>query len=249
MAVSCAGLAPLDPALDARALPSAVGLLRRGLVLIMSLLVCPLTGAAWAQDSGRVTRILPAVPRAPVQSDPAATAQTPTTQPQAATAPVTSPAEPAPAAAPAAPEPAAAPATRVEAGLLECRGDMATAYGFGSNRAVACEFRSAAGGMNHYYSGTLSRVGLDFGVSDQASMIWMVLATTRQLGPGALAGDYVGFTSGAALGPGFSANVLMAKDAASGIALQPLSVSSDSGLSISFAAAGLTLHTTTAPKH
>jgi hypothetical protein len=154
-------------------------------------------------------------------------------------------AQPAPA-APAAAEPAKTDMQKVESGLLECRGESAIAYGFGSTRKVECEFRATLG-MNQYYTGTLERAGLDFGVSDQGSMLWAVLATTPKLGPGALSGQYVGFSSGAALGPGFSANVLMAKDAKLGIALQPLSVSADSGLSISLAAATLTLRATMPP--
>lgn len=136
---------------------------------------------------------------------------------------------------------------KAESGLLECRGAPAIAYGFGSSRRVACEFRSSAG-VNQHYTGTLERAGIDFGVSDQGSMLWMVLATTTQLGPAALAGQYVGVTSGFALGPGFSANVLVAKDASTGISLQPLSISADSGLSISLAGATLTLHPASGPQ-
>lgn len=131
-------------------------------------------------------------------------------------------------------------AAGVSSGLLECRGEMTAAYGFGSSRPVHCEFRPSIG-RNHYYAGTLKRVGLDFGVSDQASMLWAVLAGSADIAPGALAGEYVGFTSGVALGPGFSANVLAAKDATKQITLQPVSVSADSGLSISLAGASLTL--------
>lgn len=135
-------------------------------------------------------------------------------------------------------------AVKVEAGLLECRGAAAVAYGFGSSRTVTCEFRPTYG-VNQHYAGTLERTGLDFGVSDQGSMLWMVLAATPQLGPGGLAGQYVGVTSGVALGPGFSANVLVAKDARAGVALQPLSVSADSGLSVTLAGTTLTLSPTT----
>ncbi|OYW35067.1 MAG: hypothetical protein B7Z45_07090 [Azorhizobium sp. 12-66-6] len=170
---------------------------------------------------------------------------------QAVQAPLPAPAAPS-AIAPSAPaqpapaQPAKTDMQKVESGLLECRGESAIAYGFGSTRKVDCEFRATLG-MNQYYTGTLERAGIDFGVSDQGSMLWAVLATTPKLGPGALSGQYVGFTSGAALGPGFSANVLMAKDAKLGIALQPLSVSADSGLSISLAAATLTLRATLPP--
>jgi len=129
---------------------------------------------------------------------------------------------------------------QVAAGLLECRGEFATAYGFGSTRKVRCEFRPSMG-VNHYYAGTLDRVGLDFGVSDQASMLWAVLATSPQVEPGALAGTYSGVSTGFALGPGFSANMLASQDATRQVTLQPLSVSSDSGLSVSITGATLKL--------
>jgi hypothetical protein len=133
------------------------------------------------------------------------------------------------------------PATpQVAAGLLECRGDFATGYGFGSSRAVKCEYRPSMG-SNHYYSGTMERVGLDFGVSDQASMLWAVVASAPAVAPGALAGKYVGISTGFSLGPGFSANMLASDDATKQVTLQPLSVSSDSGLSLSIAGATLTL--------
>lgn len=130
---------------------------------------------------------------------------------------------------------------KVQAGLLECRGEAAVAYGLGSTRAVKCDFRPAAEMGQFKYIGTFERAGLDFGVSDQGSMLWMVLATTRDIGPEALAGEYVGLSTGFALGPGFSANVLVAKGGDKGIALQPLSVSADSGLSVSLAGASLKL--------
>ncbi len=157
---------------------------------------------------------------------------------------------PASSAAPAPPSTATAPSATgprmpaVSSGLLECRGDMATATGFGSTRRVRCEYRPSMG-QNHYYIGTLNRTGLDIGVSDQGSMLWGVLSTSQSLDRGALAGTYVGFTSGFALGPGFSANVLAAQDPAKQVTLQPLSVSSDSGLSLSIAGATLVLEPST----
>ncbi|MFG1462051.1 DUF992 domain-containing protein [Xanthobacter sp. DSM 24535] len=180
------------------------------------------------------------------QSPAARTAQAPLASGQAAQAPVAPATPQAVSPQAAAAEPATTDLQKVESGLLECRGESAIAYGFGSTRKVECEFRASMG-MNQYYTGTLERAGLDFGVSDQGSMLWMVLATTPKLGAGALSGQYVGLSSGASLGPGFSANVLMAKDAKSSIALQPLSISADSGLSISLAAATLTLHPTLPP--
>ncbi len=133
---------------------------------------------------------------------------------------------------------------KVSVGLLECRGEFATGTGFGSSRTVRCEFRPSSG-RNHYYVGTLERVGLDFGISDQGSMLWGVLAASPTLERGALAGKYVGFSSGFALGPGFSANVLAAEDATRHVTLQPVSISSDSGLSISITGVTLILEPST----
>ncbi|MFG1397394.1 DUF992 domain-containing protein [Roseixanthobacter pseudopolyaromaticivorans] len=198
---------------------------------VMPALVAPLSAAQ-----------LELVPGADQPAPAQTTVQLPTIQAVQAPAPQAAPVVP----APPAPEPAKTEMQKVESGLLECRGESAIAYGFGSTRKVECEFRATLG-MNQYYTGTLDRAGLDFGVSDQGSMLWAVLATTPKLGPGALSGQYVGLSSGASLGPGFSANVLMAKDAKLGIALQPLSVSADSGLSISLAAATLTLRATLPP--
>lgn len=136
---------------------------------------------------------------------------------------------------------------QVSSGLLECRGEFATAYGFGSSRRVRCEFRPSLG-VNHYYAGTLDRIGLDFGISDQGSMLWAVFATAPQVEAGALAGKYVGLSTGFAVGPGFSANLLASQDATRQVTLQPLSVSADSGLSVSLAGATLTLEPST-PSH
>ncbi|MGE4372915.1 MAG: DUF992 domain-containing protein [Xanthobacter sp.] len=147
--------------------------------------------------------------------------------------------------APSVPEAPEGAIPQVAAGLLECRGEFATGTGFGSTRRVRCEYRPSAG-RNHYYTGTLERVGLDIGISDQGSMLWGVVATSSTLEKGALAGTYVGFTSGFALGPGFSANVLAAKDVTRQVTLQPVSVSSDSGLSLSIAGVTLILEPSTA---
>lgn len=209
------------------------------------LLAVLLAGDADAQASAsqRKTMEFGVVPSDPRQVPQRPEAVQAPTAPQAAPQ-ETSPQAPGAAASQAAPQAAAAAPTMtmpsVQAGLLECRGAFATGYGFGSSRKVTCEFRPSAG-MVQYYVGTLDRVGLDIGVSDQGSMLWGVLGTSRDLQPGALAGRYVGVTSGFALGPGFSANMLASEDATRQITLQPVSVSADSGLSLSIAGATLTL--------
>ncbi len=56
-----------------------------------------------------------------------------------------------------------------------------TAYGLGSTRTVTANTgRPRTESVLHR---TLNRAGLDFGVSDQPSMLWMVHATSRRLAP------------------------------------------------------------------
>jgi hypothetical protein len=67
---------------------------------------------------------------------------------------------------------------------------------------------------------------------------WAVLAPTRQIGPGEQAGNYVGAASSATVGVGDGANALIG-GSNNTIALQPLSLQVQTGLSNSAGIAGL----------
>jgi hypothetical protein len=79
------------------------------------------------------------------------------------------------------------------------------------------------------------QVGLDLGITQESALAWGVFAPVARLGQGALSGDYVGAQGSATLGVGVGGNVLVGGSANS-IALQPLSVQGQVGVSI---AAGL----------
>jgi Protein of unknown function (DUF992) len=129
---------------------------------------------------------------------------------------------------------APAEAQYVQAGLLVC--DITGGVGFivTSQRQLACRFTNALG-EPEVYSGAISRVGLDLGVTAGGQLLWAVFAPSGSFARGALAGNYGGASAEATVGLGVGANVLFGGSERS-IALQPLSVQGQVGLN---AAAGI----------
>jgi hypothetical protein len=72
---------------------------------------------------------------------------------------------------------------------------------------------------------------VDLGFTNAATVIWGVVAGSRELAPGALAGDYGGVSAAAAVGIGAGANVLVGGSNRS-VSLQPVSVEGNTGLNI-----------------
>src|ERR671936_688806 len=102
----------------------------------------------------------------------------------------------------------AAAQSRVQAGVLECRGAGSTSFVVGSVHQLHCVFSSDRGPRYPYY-GLVRRFGLDVGFTQGSSMVWAVFAPTRRIGPGDLSGSYGGVTAGAAIGIGGNANALI----------------------------------------
>jgi len=133
----------------------------------------------------------------------------------------------------------AAAQSPVQAGVLRCHGAATTSYVVGSSHPLACVFASAAGAQ-YRYDGTVYRLGLDLGFTQQSALQWAVFAPTHRIGPGDLAGNYGGVTAGAALGVGGNANALVGGSNNS-FALQPLSFEGQTGLNVAVGVAGLQL--------
>jgi hypothetical protein len=123
---------------------------------------------------------------------------------------------------------------RVQVGVLECRGGASVGFIVGSVTHLGCVLR-ADGMPEDRYIATIRKVGLDLGITQESALAWGVFAPVARLGPGGLSGDYVGAQGSATLGVGVGGNVLVGGSANS-IALQPLSVQGQVGVSI---AAGL----------
>ncbi|HEY1542673.1 MAG TPA: DUF992 domain-containing protein [Xanthobacteraceae bacterium] len=128
---------------------------------------------------------------------------------------------------------------RVQAGSLTC--DVSAGIGLiiGSQRNVSCTFTPSTPGPIEYYTGTISKLGIDVGVTTGGVMVWAVYAPTNRR-RGALAGNYAGAAAEASVVAGLGANALVGgSDRA--VALQPFSVQGQVGLNIAAGVAGLSL--------
>ena len=135
--------------------------------------------------------------------------------------------------------PAASQQQRVQAGTLECSLSSSIGMVVASQRNIACNFKPN-GGPPEAYAGTMSRIGLDIGITGGGAIIWAVFTTTN-LYSGMLTGTYVGASAEMSVAAGLGANVLVGGSNRS-VALQPLSVQGQVGLNIAAGVSQLELH-------
>jgi hypothetical protein len=135
--------------------------------------------------------------------------------------------------------PAGAQRDRVQLGSLECSLSSSVGLIVASQRNIACNFKPD-GGPPEAYVGTLTRVGIDIGVTGGGAIIWAVFAGTNRY-VGMLTGTYVGASAEATVAAGLGANVLVGGSNRS-VALQPLSVQGQVGLDIAAGVSSLELH-------
>jgi hypothetical protein len=135
--------------------------------------------------------------------------------------------------------PADAQRDRVQVGSLECSLSSSIGLVVASQRNVACNYKPD-GGPPEAYVGTMTRVGLDVGITGGGAIIWAVFSGTNRY-VGMLAGTYVGASAEATIAAGLGANVLVGGSNRS-VALQPLSVQGQVGLNIAAGVSSLELH-------
>jgi hypothetical protein len=118
----------------------------------------------------------------------------------------------------------------VKVGTLTC--NVASGWGLivTSSKDLRCTFRQNNRHAEHY-TGSISKFGMDIGYTEGGVLIWGVVAPSSDTRPGALAGDYVGASAGATVGVGLGANALVGGFDKS-FALQPLSISGNTGLNV-----------------
>ena len=135
--------------------------------------------------------------------------------------------------------PASAAEHGVKVGNLTCH--VASGYGFifGSSKNLACTFKQA-NKPAEYYSGSVSKFGVDIGYTEDGVIVWGVLAPTSDIRAGALEGDYAGASASAAVGVGVGANVLVGGLDKS-VALQPISLEGMKGLNVAAGIGSITL--------
>jgi hypothetical protein len=136
----------------------------------------------------------------------------------------------------------------VEAGMLSCRSPGSTGYIVFSSRTFDCVFTPSSGAPAQHYQGTVQRFGAQLGFSNDVAMGWAVFAATTRVGPGALAGGYVGATGGAAIGVGGAANGLVG-GLNNAFSLQPISLEGGLGLNVIATVTGLELQPVKPVRH
>jgi hypothetical protein len=122
----------------------------------------------------------------------------------------------------------------VNIGSLNCTVEGGVGLIIGSSKGMQCTFRRAGGGRERYV-GTVSKVGIDIGVTGKKYISWAVFAPGK-VKRGALEGGYAGASAEATAGVGLGANVLIGGFEDS-ITLQPVSIQGQTGLNV---AAGIT---------
>ena len=142
---------------------------------------------------------------------------------------------------------AAQPGQMVQVGTLFCDVSGGVGMIIASQKSVQCTFAPAQLAPPNppppaeLYFGTIKKVGIDIGATKTGQMIWAVYAPTTTFGPGALSGVYAGATAEATVAVGLGANVLVGGSNRT-IALQPLSITGQTGLNIAAGIAQLELN-------
>src|SRR4051812_15726798 len=116
---------------------------------------------------------------------------------------------------------AMAQASRIEVGVLECRGSNVS-FIVGSVTNLSCAFKPSSGGPAEPYTATLRRAGVDLGFNSSVVVAWAVWAPSSGPPRRELSGNYGGAAASATVGVGLGANALIG-GSGNTIALQPLS--------------------------
>ncbi len=129
--------------------------------------------------------------------------------------------------------------TGVKVGVLTCRVEGGAGFLIGSAKGVECKFKPASGGRAERYVGSIGKLGLDIGITNDTVIAWVVFAPGK-VQAGALKGSYGGISAEITPGVGIGANILIGGFRHS-INLQPISVQAQTGLNVAAGIASLTL--------
>lgn len=128
----------------------------------------------------------------------------------------------------------------IEIGTLTCIGGEGVGLILGSQKSYRCRFTGTGGQHRETYEATITKIGLDVGVTGTSTMVWTVLAASPQHRDGVLGGSYAGAAADVSVGIGGGGKVLVGGSDKS-ITLQPLSVQGQVGLNLAVGVAGMTL--------
>jgi hypothetical protein len=127
----------------------------------------------------------------------------------------------------------------VKVGVLKCHADRGIGWIIGSSKDVDCVFQPSGGGRSEHYSGSIGKLGLDLGITEETVLGWIVFAPGK-MKRGSLKGSYTGAGAEATVGLGLGANVLVGGFSKS-INLQPISLQAQTGLNVAAGVSSLHL--------
>jgi hypothetical protein len=131
-------------------------------------------------------------------------------------------------------------APKAKVGTLTC--DVSAGIGLiiFQKQDMTCTFHPIGGGPVSHYTGQIAEYGVALGGVDKGHLVWGVVAATRSVAPGALAGTYAGVGAEASAGVGAGVNILIG-GTGQAFSLQPISVEGQTGINIAAGVASLTL--------
>lgn len=129
---------------------------------------------------------------------------------------------------------------KVEVGTLSCTVSEGVGFIFGSTKSLSCKFNKVGTSSPEYYTGQITKYGLDIGVTGKAVILWSVLAPTDNVQSAALSGSYSGVAADASLLAGGGAKVLLGGSNKT-IVLQPVSIQAQTGVNLALGIASLEL--------
>jgi hypothetical protein len=128
---------------------------------------------------------------------------------------------------------------KLESGTLTCSGGEGVGLILGSKKSYDCTF-TAIDGRKEGYRASVTKIGLDIGVTGKSVMVWTVLTSSSPPKPRALAGTFAGASADVAVGVGGGAKVLVGGSQNS-VTLQPVSVQGQTGINLALGVAELSL--------
>ncbi len=129
---------------------------------------------------------------------------------------------------------------RVEAGVLTCEVAPGIGLLIASSKALTCSYNRGPGQPVERYTGRITKVGLDIGITGPGVIAWAVLGPSNAFPAGALAGTYSGVSAQATAVVGLGANALIGGSNRTFV-LQPLSISAQTGINLAVGIASVEL--------
>lgn len=125
-------------------------------------------------------------------------------------------------------------------GVLQCKLMGSGVSLLVENQEVDCLYRDDHGAPDEKYTGKLTKVGANISINGPGELGWAVATTSKQLIPGALAGQYAGPGVTAKLGVGGGGAILVG-GSDNTISLQPFTAEAGTGLGVTAGVQNLAL--------